>query len=304
VETRVVVITGGSAGVGRACARRFAAAGCDVAVVARGPDGLEAATKEVEQAGGRGLQLAVDVADADAVDAAASEVEATLGPIDVWVNNAMTTVFAPFLDIDPVEYRRATEVTYLGVVHGTAAALRRMKTRDRGVIVQVGSALAYRGIPMQSAYCGAKHAVRGFTDSVRTELRHEGCRVQITSVHLPAMDTPQFSWCRTKLPNEPQPVPPIYEPELAAEAIWWAAHHRRREVWLGYPTILTIAANMVGPAVLDWYLGRTGVKAQQTDQPVTPDRPDDLFEPVPGDHGAHGAFGTRSRRRRFVSLFR
>ena len=297
VDGEIVVVTGASAGVGRAVARRFGQAGAAVALLARGRDGLEAAAKEVEAAGGTALVIPTDVADHEQVEAAAAQVEDRLGPIDVWVNNAMTTVFAQFTDITPEEYRRATEVTYLGVVHGTYAALRRMQPRDRGTIVQVGSALAYRGIPLQSAYCGAKHAIRGFTDSLRCELVHARSSVHLTAVHLPALNTPQFGWCRSRLPRHPQPVKPIYQPEVAAEAIWWASHHRRREVWVGPPTVFTILANRVVPGVLDRYLGRTGVDGQQTDQPVDPDRRDDLFQPVPGDHGAHGIFDDQARDR-------
>ena len=294
----VVVVTGATAGVGRAAVERFASSGWDVGVLARGTDGLDATVKEVTRLGTRAARLCVDVANAEQVTEAADHVESELGPIDVWVNNAMTTVFAPLTEIEPDEFRRATEVTYLGCVHGTMAALERMQERDRGVIVQVGSALAYRGIPLQTAYCGSKHAIRGFTDALRTELRHQHSRVRLSTVHLPAMNTPQFSWCRSKLPKHPQPVPPIYPPELAAEAIWWAAHHRRREVWLAPSTTLTILANTVAPGLLDRYLGRTGVKSQQTDEPVGP-RPDDLFEPVAGDHGAHGIFGGQVRQRPF-----
>ena len=297
VDREIVVVTGASAGVGRAVARRFAASGAAVALLARGQDGLEAAAKEVEAAGGTALVVPTDVAEYEQVEAAAAEVEDRLGPIDVWVNNAMTTVFAKFTDVRPEEYRRATDVTYHGVVYGTFAALRRMQPRDRGTIVQVGSALAYRGIPLQSAYCGAKHAIVGFTDALRCELLHERSSVHLTAVHLPALNTPQFSWCRSRLPRHPQPVKPIYQPEVAAEAIWWAAHHRRREVWVGPPTVGTILANRLFPGLLDRYLGRTGVDGQQTDQPVDPNRPDDLFEPVPGDHGAHGIFDQQSKGR-------
>ena len=293
----VVVVTGGSAGVGRATVEHFAANGWDVGVLARGKDGLDAAVKEATRLGSRALGVVTDVASVNDVEDAANQIEREFGPIDVWVNNAMTTVFAPFEDIEPDEFRRATEVTYLGCVHGTMAALSRMRQRDRGVIVQVGSALAYRGIPLQSAYCGAKHAIRGFTDSLRTELRHERSNVRVTTVHLPALNTPQFGWCRSKLSNHPQPVPPIYQPELAAQAIWWAAHHRRREVWVGATTAATIVANLFAPGLLDRYLGRTGVQAQQTDEPIGP-RPDDLFAPVEGDHGAHARStgGQRARR--------
>ncbi|MFN2503985.1 MAG: SDR family oxidoreductase [Acidimicrobiales bacterium] len=296
-DREVVVVTGASAGVGRAVALRFARSGAAVALLARGLDGLDAAAKEVEAAGGTPLVVPADVADPEQVEAAAAQAEAELGPIDVWVNNAMTTVFSPFAEITPEEFRRATEVTYLGTVHGTYAALRRMSARDRGTIVQVGSALAYRGIPLQSAYCGAKHAARGFTDALRCELIHERSGVHLTSVHLPALNTPQFGWSRSRLPRHPQPVPPIYQPEVAAEGIWWAAHHRRREVWVGPPTVATILANRLAPGLLDRYLGRTGFDSQQAPDPVSPDRQDNLFEPVPGDHGAHGRFDDRAHGR-------
>ncbi|MCA1683002.1 MAG: SDR family oxidoreductase [Actinobacteria bacterium] len=287
---RVVVVTGASAGVGRATAVRFARDGADVALLARGHDGLDGAAKDVEAAGGRALAIPTDVADAGAVEAAASRVESELGPIDVWVNVAMTTVFAPIWEVAADELRRATEVTYFGQVHGTLAALRRMRPRDRGVVVNVGSALAYRAIPLQSAYCGAKFAARGFTDAVRTELLHERSRVQVTSVHLPAMNTPQFGWCLNRLPKHPQPVPPIYQPEVAAEGIVFAAGHRRREVWVGATTVATILATKVVPGLLDRYLARTGFDGQQTDRTADPDRPVNLWEPVGGDHGAHGIF--------------
>jgi NADP-dependent 3-hydroxy acid dehydrogenase YdfG len=290
----VVAITGASAGVGRAAARAFGKLGASVGLLARGRDGLEAAKREVEEAGGRALVLPTDVADPQQVEAAASALEDAFGPIDVWVNNAMTSVFARFWEIEPDEYRRATEVTYLGVVHGTRSALRRMMPRDRGTIVQVGSALAYRGIPLQSAYCGAKHAIKGFTESLRTELMHEGSNVRLTMVQMPALNTPQFSTVRTKLPRHPQPVPPIYQPEVAAEAIVWAAQHARREVWVGRSTPVVIAGNHVAPGIGDRYLARTGFDSQQTDQPVNGDRPDNLFEPLPGDHGAHGEFDDKA----------
>jgi NAD(P)-dependent dehydrogenase (short-subunit alcohol dehydrogenase family) len=253
-------------------------------------EGLESAAKDADAAGGRAVILPTDVADPGQVEEAARAVEEAFGPIDVWVNNAMVTVFSPIDEISPEEFRRATEVTYLGTVHGTMAALRRMRPRDRGTIVQVGSALAYRAIPLQAPYCGAKHAVRGFTDSIRTELLHDHSRVHVTMVHLPALNTPQFDWCRTRLPNHPQPVPPIYQPEVAARAILWAAHHDRREVWVGGTTVATILANRMIPRILDRYLGLTGYRSQQTEEPVDPDRPDNLFEPLAGDHGAHGGF--------------
>ncbi|HZU82156.1 MAG TPA: SDR family oxidoreductase [Polyangiaceae bacterium] len=296
VEGKVVVVTGAAAGVGRAAVRAFAERGADVALIARGRDALEAAAREVEAHGRRALVLPVDVADAAAVERAADEIEQKLGPIEVWVNDAMVSVFGPFLDITPEEFRRVTDVTYLGYVHGTAAALRRMKPRDRGTIVQVGSALAYRSIPLQSAYCAAKHAVHGLTESIRTELLHDKSRVHITAVELPAVNTPQFTWSRVKLPRRPQPVPPIFQPEVVADAIVYAAEHRRREIWLAWPSVKAIISDKLAPRIGDLYLAKTGYKAQQTDEPVRPDRPDDLYDPVPGDAGAHGEFDARAKR--------
>jgi short-subunit dehydrogenase len=293
-EPEVVVITGASAGVGRAIAREFAREGAHVGLLARDRDRLESAKREVEQAGGKAIALPADVADPKQVEDAAARVEREVGPIDVWVNDAMTTVFAPFWEISPEEFRRATEVTYLGFVYGTMAALKRMKPRNRGAIVQVGSALAYRSIPLQAPYCGAKHAMVGFTDSLRCELIHEKSRVHLTAVHLPAMNTPQFDWCRSRLPNHPQPVPPIFEPAVAARAVVWAAHHRRREVYVGFSTMKAIYAQKIAPGVADWYLGRTGFEAQQTDEPADPHRMDNLFEPVPGDFSARGDFDQRA----------
>ena len=293
---QVVVVTGASAGVGRATVRAFARRGADIGLIARGIDGLEAARAEVEAAGGHAIIVPADVADANAVDAGAEEIEAVLGPIDVWVNNAMASVFSPVKALQPDEIRRVTEVTYLGVVHGTLAALRRMLPRDRGTIVQVGSALAYRGIPLQAAYCGAKHAIQGFTESLRCELLHDRSNVHVTMVHLPAMNTPQFDWVKSRLPREPQPVPPIYEPEVAADAIVWAASHRRRELSVGAPTAIAIWGNKVAAGLADRYLARTGFESQQTDQPADPLRPDNLWKPLAGDHGAHGRFGDRSWR--------
>jgi NAD(P)-dependent dehydrogenase (short-subunit alcohol dehydrogenase family) len=261
--------------------------------MARGGEGLERAREEAGQA----VAVPTDVADAEAVERAAAAIEDELGPIDVWVNNAMTTVFSPFAALSADEFRRATEVTYLGTVHGTMAALRRMLPRNRGTIVQVGSALAHRSIPLQSAYCGAKAAIRGFTDSVRCELLHERSHVHITMVQLPALNTPQFQLARTRMPRQPMPVPPIYEPELAAEAIVWAASQRRREIVVGGSTAVAIAGNKVAPRLGDLYLARTGFDAQQADEPVDPARPDNLFEPVPGDHGAHGIFGDQAKTR-------
>jgi NAD(P)-dependent dehydrogenase (short-subunit alcohol dehydrogenase family) len=285
-----VVVTGASAGVGRATAVAFAREGANVGLVARGSDGLEGARKDVEAAGGRAAVVTADVADPEQVERAAAEVEGSLGPIDVWVNNAMATVFAPVVEISPDEFRRATEVTYLGYVWGTMAALRRMLPRDRGVIVQVGSALAYRGIPLQAAYCGAKHAIQGFTESLRCELLHSGSKVRVTMVQLPALNTPQFDWGRNRLSRRPQPIPPLYQPELAAEAIVWSASGQRREVYVGGPTVATILGDKLASGLGDRYLARTGYDAQQTAEPAREDQPDNLFEPVPGDHGAHGRF--------------
>ena len=263
-------------------------------MIARGRDGLEGALADVESLGGQALILPCDVANANEVEAAAALVEEEFGPIDIWVNNAMVSVFSPVKEMTADEYKRVTEVTYLGVVYGTLAALRRMLSRDRGCIVQVGSALAYRSIPLQSAYCGAKHAVEGFTRSVRCELLHDRSNVRITMVQLPAMNTPQFSWVKSRLPHKPQPVPPIYQPEIAAEAIVYAAHHDRREIQVGLPTVVAIEGNKIAPGMIDQYLARTNYEAQQTDEPVEADRRDNLWSPVPGDHGAHGSFDNRS----------
>lgn len=295
--TRVVVITGASAGVGRAAARSFAEQGASVALLARGEQGLAAAARKVESRGGKSLAVPTDVADPDAVEAAADRIERDLGPIDVWVNNAMVSVFAPFKDISADDYRRVTEVTYLGYVHGTMSALRRMLSRDRGVIVQVGSALAYRAIPLQSAYCGAKHAIEGFTESLRCELVHDKSNVRVTMVQLPALNTPQFRWVKTTLRRHPQPVPPIFQPEVAADAIAWATEHPRREYWVGLATARAIVANRLIPGLLDRYLARHGFDAQQADDPIEADRPHNLFEPISGDFGAHGAFDDRAKKR-------
>jgi NAD(P)-dependent dehydrogenase (short-subunit alcohol dehydrogenase family) len=291
---QVVVVTGASAGVGRAVVRAFARRGADVGLLARGAEGLEAARREVEAEGGRAIVEPTDVADAAAVDAAAARIERELGPIDVWVNNAMVSVFSPVKELRPDEVKRVTDVTYLGVVYGTLAALKRMLPRDTGAIVQVGSALAYRGIPLQAAYCGAKHAIQGFTESLRCELLHDGSRVHVSMVQLPAMNTPQFDWVKSRMPREPQPVPPIYEPEVAADAILWAAAHRRREISVGGSTALAIWGNKFASALGDRYLARTGFDSQQTDQPADPNRPNNLWRPLPGDRGAHGRFAARS----------
>jgi len=297
-EPKVVVITGATSGVGRAAVRAFAEKGYDVGLLARGREGLDGATKEVERAGGRALRMPADVADPEQVEAAAERAERELGEIDVWVNDAMTSVFSPFKEMTADEYRRVTEVTYLGQVYGTMAALRRMLPRDRGSIVLVGSALAYRGIPLQSAYCGAKHATQGFLDSLRAELIHDRSKVRITMVQMPALNTPQFDVVKSRLPNKAQPVPPIYQPEVAANAIVWAAEHpSRREYWVGGSTAATIVGNTVAPGILDRYLGRTGYKGQQTDEPEDPNRPFNLWEPVSGDQGAHGRFDRRSHGR-------
>lgn len=291
----VVVITGASAGVGRATAREFAKQGASVALIARGQDGLEAARKEVEELGGRALALPCDVADAAALEAAASQIERELGPIDIWINNAMASVFSPIHEMQPEEYKRVTEVTYLGVVYGTLAALKRMRTRNRGTIVQIGSALAYRSIPLQSAYCAAKHAIVGFTDSLRSELIHDRSKIHVTVAHLPAVNTPQFGWSKSRMPRQPQPVPPIFQPEVIARGIYYSAHARRRELWIGFPTVMAINAQKFAPGFADYYLGKTGYDAQMTDEPVSPDRPDNLWKPLPGDAGAHGKFDSKAR---------
>jgi NAD(P)-dependent dehydrogenase (short-subunit alcohol dehydrogenase family) len=293
---RVVVVTGASAGVGRATAVAFARLGAKVGLLARGRAGLEGARQEVESAGGSAVVLQADVANAAAVDEAAARAERELGPIDVWVNNAMATVFAPVWQISAEEYRRSTEVTYLGAVYGTMAALRHMRERNAGSIVQVGSALAYRGIPLQSSYCGAKHALQGFTESVRTELLHERIGVRICMVQLPALNTPQFDWSRSRMPRKAQPVPPIFQPEVAAEAIVWAADHGRRELYVGWPTVKAITGDKVASPVLDHYLAHTGFDAQQTPEPMDGDRLGNLFEPLDeqADHGMHGRFDDRA----------
>jgi NAD(P)-dependent dehydrogenase (short-subunit alcohol dehydrogenase family) len=290
----VVAITGASSGVGRATAHAFAREGATVGLIARSAEALDATAAEVKALGGTAVVLKCDVADADAVDAAASELEQH-GEIAVWVNNAMASVFAPTWEITAAEFKRVTEVTYLGYVNGTLSALARMRARDRGVIVQVGSALAYRGIPLQSPYCASKHAIQGFTESLRCELLHENSGVRVTMVQMPALNTPQFDTVRTRLPRHPQPVPPIYQPEVAARAIVAAAQNpARREWWVGGSTMVTLLGNAVAPGLGDRYLARTGIEAQQTDEPVQPDRPDNLFEPVPGPGATHGDFDERA----------
>ena len=293
--SEVVVITGASAGVGRATARNFARHGARIALLARGTDGLEAAQREVQELGGTAIVIPVDVANAEQVEAAAARVEIDLGKIDIWINNAMASVFSPIKEMTPEEFRRVTEVTYLGYVYGTLAALKRMLPRDRGVIVQVGSALAYRGIPLQSAYCAAKHAVQGFCDSLRCELLHDNSGVRLTMVQLPALNTPQFGWVKSRLPRKAQPVPPIFQPEVAAEAIYFAAHNPRREFYVGAPSVAVISINKLAPGLLDYILARTGYDSQQYDGAEDPNRPNNLWQPVPGDHGAHGAFDARAR---------
>jgi NAD(P)-dependent dehydrogenase (short-subunit alcohol dehydrogenase family) len=300
MKQQVVVITGASGGIGRATARLFAARGAAVALLARGEAGLKAAAEEVEARGGKALPISVDVADQRAVDAAATRVEQEFGEIDVWVNDAFTSVFAPFTEIDPDEFKRVTEVSYLGYVYGTRAALDRMLPRDRGAIVQVGSALAYRGIPLQSAYCGAKHAIQGFNESLRTELLHDKRNVHVTMVQMPAVNTPQFGWVLSRLGRHAQPVPPIYQPELAAKAVVYAADHpRRREYWVGGSTVGTLLGDKFIPGLLDRYLARTGYKAQQTDERRDPGQPRNLWHPADrtADFGAHGDFDDRSTRR-------
>jgi NAD(P)-dependent dehydrogenase (short-subunit alcohol dehydrogenase family) len=291
----VVVVTGGSAGVGRATVREFAHAGADVAILARGQDRIDAAVKEVQAAGGRALGISLDVADGDAVEAAAERIERELGPIDIWVNNAFAGIFSSFMDMSDEEYRRVTDVTYFGQVHGTRAALKRMLPRDRGTVVLVGSALAYRGIPLQSAYCGAKHAVQGFLDSVRPELEYQNSKVHLTMVQLPALNTPQFEWARAHIRHEPRPVGRIYQPEVAARAIRFAAHARRKEVWVGYTTVQAIRGDQFASALLDEYLAATGVEGQSGRKPIQPGRQDNLFDPVPGDFAARGRFNDRAR---------
>jgi NADP-dependent 3-hydroxy acid dehydrogenase YdfG len=298
LEGKVVAVTGASACIGRATVREMAACGADVGLIARGETRLEEAAREVERAGRRACVAPADVADADAVEAAAARIEAELGPIDVWVNVAMSAVLSELWDCTPEEFLRVTQVTYLGSVHGIQAALRRFRPRDRGVVVQVGSALSRRGIPLQSTYCGSKHAIKGVLDSLRAELLHEGSSVRVTLVQLPGVNTPQFDWVRTRLHRHPQPVPPIFQPEIAARAIAWAAEHPRRELWVGLPTVYTILGERVASGLMDRYLARTNIGAQEAEQPIDPaQRPDNLFAPPPGDPGAHGAFDGKAKAR-------
>lgn len=292
---RVVVVTGASAGVGRATAIAFAREGAKVGLIARGREGLEGAARDVRAAGGQALVLPLDVADADAVMRAAHAAETELGPIDVWVNNAMLSVFSPVRQMLPQEYKRVTEATYLGVIHGVLAALSVMAPRRRGIIIQVGSALAFRGIPLQSAYCGAKHAIQGFTESLRCELMHDQLDIHVPMVHLAAMNTPQFDWVKSRLPNRAQPVPPIFQPEVAARTIVWSSRHpRRTHIYVGFPTLKAIWGNRIAPWFADRYLASHGYSSQQTNEPANPSRPNNLWEPLPGDHGAHGRFDARA----------
>src|SRR6266487_1656658 len=292
---KVVVITGASAGVGRATVRKFAKHSARIGLIARGIDGLKGAQKGVEELGSKALVFPVDIGNADRVEAAAAQIEADLGEIDIWINNAMSSVFSPVKEMTPEEFRRVTEVTYLGCVYGTLAALQRMLPRNRGVIVQIGSALAYRGIPLQAAYCAAKHAIQGFCDSLRCELIHDKSAVRVTMLQMPALNTPQFHWVKSRLARKAQPVPPIFQPKVAAEAIYFAAHNPRREFYVGLPSVEVIVANKIAPGLLDRYLARTGYDSQQYDGPEDPNRPNNLWHPVPGDHGAHGTFNARAR---------
>lgn len=293
----VVVITGASAGLGRAIAHEFAQRGAHIGLLARGEESLQGAAREIEAAGGKALILPTDVADHHQIEAAAKAVEEQFGPIDIWINNAMTSVFSPFKEMTADEFKRVTEVTYLGAVYGTQAALRRMLPRNQGVVVQVGSALAYRGIPLQSAYCGSKHAIKGFTESVRAELIHDKSQVHLTMVQMPALNTPQFGWVKSRLPHKAQPVPPIFQPEVGARGVYWAAHHKRREVNVGGSTSIVIWGNNLAPGLGDWYLARTGFKGQQTTEPENPHRPDNLYAPVDGDPGTHGTFDKQAKDR-------
>ena len=294
-KPEVVVITGAGAGLGRAIVQAFARRGARIGLVARGRERLEDAQREVEALGGQALVLPGDVADPSTTEEAAARTEQAFGPLDVWVNDAMTTVFSPVAEMTPDDYRRVTEVTYLGFVYGTLAALKRMRPRDRGMIVQVGSALAYRSIPLQSAYCAAKHAMLGFTDSLRSELIHDGSHVRVTVVQMPAINTPQFDWCKSRMPRKAQPVPPIFQPEVCAEAVYWAAHQRHREVFVGWPTVRAIWAQRLLPGLADHLAARMAWDGQMYDGAVDADQPNDLYQPVPGHQSAHGAFDARAR---------
>lgn len=291
----VVVITGASAGVGRACVRAFADNGYDIALIARGVEGLEGAKKEVEGRNQKAAYYSLDLADADAIEAATERIERELGPISIWVNNAMNSVFSPIKEMTPEDYKRVTEVTYLGQVYSALSALKRMRQRDKGKIVFVGSALAYRGIPLQSAYCAAKHAIEGFYDSLRTELMHDKSNVKISIVQLPALNTTQFGFVKSRLPNKPQPMGTIYQPEIAADAIFFAAHNDRREIMVGWSTLKAIIGNKIAPWYADRVLANSAFKGQQTKEPEDPDRNHNLWEPIPGDHGAQGNFGKNAK---------
>lgn len=290
-----VVVTGASAGLGRAIAHEFAKKGANIGLIARNKQALQDAQREVEELGGKAIVLQCDVANAIALDDAATMMENTFGPIDVWVNNAMVSVFSPVAQMEHWEYKRVTEVTYLGFVYGTLSALKRMRPRNRGVIIQVGSALAYRSIPLQSAYCAAKHAIKGFTESLMCELIHDGSKVKACMVHMPALNTPQFSWVKSRLPRHPQPVPPIYQPEVGAEAVVWAAEHAPRELLVGMPTVEAVVGEKMIPAYLDRYLANTCYQGQQTDEPADPKRPNNLFQPVPSKAATHGVFDARAK---------
>jgi short-subunit dehydrogenase len=289
-KPEVVVITGASAGIGRETARLFGKNGARVGLLARNLDGLNAAKKEIEDLGGQAIVCQTDVAYPDQIEAAANKVEEAFGPIDIWINNAMAAVFSPVTEMTPEEYKRVTEVTYLGQVYGAQAALKRMLPREKGTIVFVGSALAYRGIPLQSSYCGAKHAVQGFFDSLRTELLHNRSNVHVTMVQLPGVNSTQFDLVRNKMPHKTKPIGAIYQPEVAAEALYWAAHNKRRELIVGYPAVQAIMGNKFAPQYADHVLAEIGFREQQTDLLEDPNRPDYLFETVPGDHGVHGRF--------------
>lgn len=295
ITPQVVVVTGAGAGLGRAIVQSFARRGAHIGLVSRGQERLEDARREVEALGGKALVLPGDFADPQTLETAAAATEETFGPIDVWVNDAMTTVFSPVHEMTPEDYKRVTDVTYLGFVYGTLAALKRMRLRDRGTIVQVGSALAYRSIPLQSAYCAAKHAMVGFTDSLRSELIHDGSHVRVTVVQMPAMNTPQFGWCKSNMQRKAQPVPPIFQPEVCAEAVYWAAHQQHREVFVGWPTVQAIWGQRLVPGLLDHYLARVAWDGQMLETPRDPKQPVDLYEPVPGHQSAHGTFDNRSR---------
>lgn len=290
------MITGASAGIGRATAHAFAREGARIGLLARSAQALEDTRREVEDRGGEALVCVADVSDAAQVDAAASALEHRFGPIDVWINDAMISVFSPVAEMAPEEFKRVTEVTYLGYVYGTLAALKRMRPRNRGHIIQVGSALAYRGIPLQAAYCAAKHAIQGFCDSLRCELLHDRSGIVLTMVQMPAVNTPQFDWVKSRLPRKAQPVPPIYAPAVAAEALVWASHHERREIWVGMPTVEAIMGNKFFPGLLDHYLARNGYDSQQRHDPEDPGRPNNLWKPVEGIHRTEGDFADRERK--------